>query len=187
MPTSPVGPPLCRFQSTHPARGATIAVKDCLQSPVISIHAPREGCDGCIPQFPPQMPSISIHAPREGCDRGEHRRCVGGHNFNPRTPRGVRRVSSFPGHFTSIHFNPRTPRGVRRCPARGYSKHTTISIHAPREGCDALHAKGSPGHPYFNPRTPRGVRRGSPTICKLFWHFNPRTPRGVRRGTCSSS
>ena len=77
----------------------------------ISIHAPREGCDLMICGMDATR-SISIHAPREGCDRGEHRRCVGGHNFNPRTPRGVR-------HWTcslvscSLNFNPRTPRGVR--------------------------------------------------------------------------
>ena len=35
--------------------------------PRISIHAPREGCDGCkVIELP--IPSISIHAPREGCD-----------------------------------------------------------------------------------------------------------------------
>ena len=34
---------------------------------IISIHAPREGCDGCkVIELP--IPSISIHAPREGCD-----------------------------------------------------------------------------------------------------------------------
>ena len=34
---------------------------------MISIHAPREGCDGRQIDF--KIPSsISIHAPREGCD-----------------------------------------------------------------------------------------------------------------------
>ena len=80
---------------------------------------------------------ISIHAPREGCD-GLHRRyslaaCA---NFNPRTPRGVRRYPTSPRRISCTDFNPRTPRGVRllrRQRPRGLRQ---ISIHAPREGCD---------------------------------------------------
>ena len=38
-----------------------------------------------------------------------------------------------------------------------------ISIHAPREGCDAQAVVArSYRTPYFNPRTPRGVRRAAP-------------------------
>ena len=33
------------FQSTHPARGATIGASPGAGGPCISIHAPREGCD----------------------------------------------------------------------------------------------------------------------------------------------
>ena len=79
-----------RFQSTHPARGATHGHLTVANRSGISIHAPREGCDrdrfdhGSTPLV------ISIHAPREGCDHrtGWHR--TGWHHFNPRTPRGVR-------------------------------------------------------------------------------------------------
>ena len=54
---------------------------------MISIHAPREGCD---PLYKPgQAPGmrISIHAPREGCD-GRHDADLLEHrtDFNPRTP-----------------------------------------------------------------------------------------------------
>ena len=35
---------------------------------VISIHAPREGCDGLCRVPRPRRIKISIHAPREGCD-----------------------------------------------------------------------------------------------------------------------
>ena len=58
-------------------------------------------------------------------------------NFNPRTPRGVRRPPGWPRWPLSPDFNPRTPRGVRR----------------DRRG-DAV-----PFIVYFNPRTPRGVRQ----------------------------
>ena len=103
-----------QFQSTHPVRGATIFVH---------LFTPNE------------------------------------RNFNPRTPCGVRpptRASS----TRPPNFNPRTPCGVRRLPSsdandRGEFQSThpvrgativaidkvaemTISIHAPRAGCDDL-------------------------------------------------
>ena len=56
-----------KFQSTHPARGAT---------------ALRALC--------PSILTISIHAPREGCDCWESSRAAPTCDFNPRTPRGVR-------------------------------------------------------------------------------------------------
>ena len=36
---------LMAFQSTHPVRGATAKSSVCANFWVISIHAPREGCD----------------------------------------------------------------------------------------------------------------------------------------------
>ena len=105
---------LRRFQSTHPARGATLP-----------------------------------------CCAGNS----SAQNFNPRTPRGVRRSGS-QRKTRKTNFNPRTPRGVRRTakersrtrqrfqsthPARGATSTgeyggdaDDISIHAPREGCDII-------------------------------------------------
>ena len=78
------------FQFTHPGRGATYmhsggsTFPACFNSRtpggvrlffelrqsklwIVSIHAPREGCDNCgYPDFG-DIP-VSIHAPREGCD-----------------------------------------------------------------------------------------------------------------------
>ena len=123
-----------KFQFTHPGRGATYQKWVAQLGEKVSIHAPREGCDGIQGsrlrryyefQFthpgrgatssgaesrPPT--GVSIHAPREGCDRG-----------------GLDRIY-----------------------------HEYVSIHAPREGCDPigyhplLHRRG------FNSRTPGGVR-----------------------------
>ena len=79
------------FQSTHPARGATVGRLLRELVPVISIHAPREGCDQRRPLHP-----------------------FGDADFNPRTPRGVRPTSLPPRCKRQNHFNPRTPRGVRQ-------------------------------------------------------------------------
>ena len=56
------------FQSTHPVRGATGS--DCGAGPadVISIHAPRAGCDQSYISKITSDSAISIHAPRAGCD-----------------------------------------------------------------------------------------------------------------------
>ena len=154
-----------------------------------------------------------------------------GSYFNPRTPRGVRLTHSFSSDgssgFQSKHpargatcsyckhgpingdFNPRTPRGVRRATTDQGMTPRTISIHAPREGCDGWLLRSSVGsalfqstHPargatasavvikfpvcHFNPHTPRGVRRPGCYPCKRPRHFNPHTPRGVRRSERTS-
>ena len=57
------------FQSTHPARGATLRRWALKKKWAISIHAPREGCDGWE-RIHRATGDISIHAPREGCDAG---------------------------------------------------------------------------------------------------------------------
>ena len=125
---------------------------------IISIHTPREGCDrlGCCDKIP-CLPFQSTHPARgaTGLPVHQYRHTA---NFNPRTPRGVRPDTAYrPPRCT--YFNPRTPRGVRplhrsgggSCwefqsthPARGATAPPpppapgcSISIHAPREGCDA--------------------------------------------------
>ena len=56
------------FQSTPPARGATIPLRyAALRRLHISIHAPREGGDPNV-RVHIRVQSISIHAPREGGD-----------------------------------------------------------------------------------------------------------------------
>ena len=57
---------------------------------MISIHAPLAGCDSLIDEDG-CITDISIHAPLAGCDAGDTAEVVAVRNFNPRTPRGVRR------------------------------------------------------------------------------------------------
>ena len=51
----------------------------------ISIHAPREGCDR-MGKTNDDIAEISIHAPREGCDLANWQPSRFIRNFNPRTP-----------------------------------------------------------------------------------------------------
>jgi len=82
-------PSVMMFQSTRPARGAT-------------------GCAvGKHLLFP-----VSIHAPRAGRDFGGDNSVSAPICFNPRAPRGARRVGS-PDGWLWASFNPRAPRGAR--------------------------------------------------------------------------
>ena len=213
-----------QFQSTHPARGATRIFGLLDKMPIISIHAPREGCDPSA-RSPTHQRSISIHAPREGCDAQTHgyRPCRSGISIHApregcdRSPATIRRgylgfQSTHPARgatasaprasqsgrisihapregcdpclltvvnqeskFQSTHpargatlpncFRTMLPQFQSTHPARGatfsifQSKHpVSISIHAPREGCDYRYPTSPRWISYFNPRTPRGVR-----------------------------
>ena len=55
------------FQSTPPARGATLPFVGQFAAFLISIHAPREGGDIAV-GITILVHDISIHAPREGGD-----------------------------------------------------------------------------------------------------------------------
>ena len=171
------------FQSTHPARGATIAaISSGLSTSFQSTH-PARGATVRRPPFCFHF-DISIHAPREGCDSLPSAPATTSTYFNPRTPRGVRRQRVCTISMGNRNFNPRTPRGVRLIRHVDLLHDFEISIHAPREGCDVqIGRRAQDDAKHFNPRTPRGVR---PLIMDAFIanaNFNPRTPRGVRRTT----
>ena len=78
------------FQSTPSARRATAISRDCRACGRISIHALRE----------------------EGDHHGSAAAAFGVY-FNPRPPRGGRRVAEIATHLGKSNFNPRPPRGGR--------------------------------------------------------------------------
>ena len=104
---------------------------------VISIHAPRVGCDYPYLRRFGERISISIHAPRVGCDATyATQNPLSLNYFNPRTPGRVRRKRDTRIPLHSDNFNPRTPGRVRR----------QILYY------EFIHID------YFNPRTPGRVR-----------------------------
>ena len=146
------------FQFTHPGRGATRLETEVLKLWMVSIHAPREGCDFsrvrfsvCALEFQFTHPGrgatlmyntigydydVSIHAPREGCDQ---------------------KVEPYNGRFG-------------------------VSIHAPREGCDQVAASLASSSEWFQFTHPgRGATFGEPIKVTSGFRFNSRTPGGVRR------
>ena len=79
------------FQSTHPARGATISWS-----------------------FLSSIKTFQSTHPARGATFGFCNCAIIQSNFNPRTPRGVRRGLDLVVGHVDLHFNPRTPRGVRQ-------------------------------------------------------------------------
>ena len=78
------------FQSTLPARGATVIMLNTGVRRGISIHTPREGSD-YIHKTVDKSLKISIHTPREGSDQIWEFHIKLFRNFNPHSPRGERR------------------------------------------------------------------------------------------------
>ena len=156
------------FQFTHPGRGATRDITFGVNSYLVSIHAPREGCDdisevvttaltefqfthpgrGATTTFPYISITddpVSIHAPREGCD------------FIVLDGRG------YTGKFQFTH-----PGRGATCTEKFGWDNTRVSIHAPREGCDCSLMRFPPTKRSFNSRTPGGVR---PSLRFLIVHL----------------
>ena len=103
-----------KFQSTHPARGATLCILELAGIDDISIHAPREGCDGGSGIDPDSAIVFQSTHPARGATGRPIVDWKAAVHFNPRTPRGVRPGLASPTPPPSMNFNPRTPRGVRQ-------------------------------------------------------------------------
>ena len=170
------------FQSTPPARAATGVLYDPSTPESVSIHAARAGGDDSRPW------------------RGCRRSC-----FNPRRPRGRRRIvpstSSSP-QVVSIHaaraggdhpprslcavtccFNPRRPRGRRRR-SQWLITPKRVSIHAARAGGDMGSNSTAARRPCFNPRRPRGRRPDEPEFLPALVAFQSTPP--ARAATSSA-
>ena len=101
----------------------------------ISIHAPRVGCDK-LKKRGLRIHSISIHAPRVGCDCNGARPRNRHENFNPRTPRGVRHGSPNVYQLDTTFQSTHPAWGATQVELR-LAVGESISIHAPRVGCDS--------------------------------------------------
>ena len=153
--------PISRFQFTHPVWGATerlprdklnrrgfnsrtpcgvrlVECSPCLVHRVVSIHAPRVGCDSRAFVDLTYRDTVSIHAPRVGCDL-----CIFVSSsalvlVSIHAPRVG--CDSVHGHQAAQHqsFNSRTPCGVRPRSRLILMGAGAVSIHAPRVGCDKM-------------------------------------------------
>ena len=147
---------------------------------MVSIHAPREGCDGTRVSMmylevsfnsrtpggvrPPTIGMlrlddvVSIHAPREGCDSVQKISPRLLTCFNSRTPGGVRPEHTDSRSLGEMFQFTHPGRGATRTSSCNQAK-TNVSIHAPREGCDCCCCMIASLAKSFNSRTPGGVRQ----------------------------
>ena len=127
-----------KFQSTHPVWGATCTWMSAHTTALISIHAPRVGCD---------LTHLSLFS--------------GIGDFNPRTPCGVRRFGcNHCGRIIQLFQSTHPVWGATGL-RHSHRPNLKISIHAPRVGCDVFSSCGTTWPCNFNPRTPCGVRPGN--------------------------
>ena len=147
-----------KFQSTLPARGATVRRDVPPPCVAISIHAPRTGSD-CAGAFSSSTRArFQSTLPARGATTVSNLQPSTGCNFNPRSPHGERPCDCDGAEGDGCDFNPRSPHGERRnhtartlrnlvfqstLPARGATSARNqrtptgaISIHAPRTGSD---------------------------------------------------
>ena len=124
----------------------------------VSIHAPREGCDddsqtqqlqqcsfnsrtpgGVRPHVLNDTPPVELFQfthPGRGATRVYAYADQGERMFQFTHPGRGATTSSRVHHLAHQSFNSRTPGGVRRCSALSNCYTKSVSIHAPREGCD---------------------------------------------------
>ena len=171
-----------RFQSTPPARGATAALNMIYSDYVISIHAPREGCDGLrqMPKlrpnnFNPRTPRgvrpwstlhtsqsgvISIHAPREGCDLSTTTAWTRWRTEFQSTHPARGATASDPPPVPDWKISIHAPReGCDRTSTSARVPWRLISIHAPREGCDLWPVSTSSPVKFQSTHPARGATR----------------------------
>ena len=168
-----------RFQSTLPAKGATLPGKAAIHCNGISIHAPREGSDRIASWRTPKFYHFNPRSPRR--ERRKRRsRCVQQILISIHAPREGSDIHDVNGHYQIRDFNPRSPRRERPRRSIRQTSEETISIHAPREGSDIVFIIPIPAIKNFNPRSPRRERRCPRYRPSKQEYFNPRSPRRER-------
>ena len=168
------------FQSTPPARGATILKEEYINDLAISIHAPREGGDrhssatslfsSIFQSTPPARGAtytsplrplgrnISIHAPREGGD-GYSAHCRVLSMISIHAPREGGDAGNWAAKWEQSLFQSTPPargatfRCLRTAPATRLFQSTP-----PARGATGLSSSPFTPTPDFNPRPPRGGR-----------------------------
>ena len=145
------------FQSTLPARGATIGWMDNGGTGAFQSTLPARGATHAILQSITLL-DVSIHAPGEGSDRGRETSERGEREFQ----------STLPARGATV-LQPR------------HRSQRLVSIHAPGEGSDDILRELRRQALSFNPRSRRGERRAHARGgASAGEGFNPRSRRGER-------
>ena len=129
----------CQFQSTLPARGATVSPDSEGKLYIFQSTLPARGATSpmrwkpCPRAFQSTLPARGATPAGIPCKQRQR-------HFNPRSPHGERLDVLAQLLTYQPDFNPRSPHGERRKNQIRMFTCYTISIHAPRTGSDALRA-----------------------------------------------
>ena len=126
------------------------------------------------------MPLVSIHAPREGCDLQIDSTKRPRRRFQFTHPGRGATFNRKDGTDGTSGFNSRTPGGVRHTKRKTRQRRELFQFTHPGRGATRRRSRRSSIDASFNSRTPGGVRR---LQCRYHWcqeSFNSRTPGGVR-------
>ena len=192
-----------KFQFTHPVRGATFIKSVDAVVDIVSIHAPRAGCDNKELYYAKVEDDVSIHAPRAGCDHRLHGHGRDLASVSIHAPRAgcdilmpldsicdrmfqfthpVRGATAI-GIRSQMHyngFNSRTPCGVRQLRSRMELEGIKFQFTHPVRGATSRPTASKSCAAGFNSRTPCGVRPRIGALSLGSSCFNSRTPCGVR-------
>ena len=173
-----------RFNSRTLGRVRQRGTEDCSTSPVVSIHAPWEGCDSRASDVSQLPYSVSIHAPWEGCDTDLFIPDALDYEFQFTHPGKGATVAFYLRSHSFPRFNSRTLGRVRHDLRQPIGYVLRVSIHAPWEGCDKRLKQETLHRASFNSRTLGRVRLSIAVIPHTFRKsFNSRTLGRVRRET----
>ena len=123
------------FQFTHPGRGATRGLRARCRRSLVSIHAPREGCDIWRALWRYNAPTFQFTHPGRGATDLQTVNAYLAKSFNSRTPGGVR-LGDAMRLILRLQFQFTHPGRGATCSALSNCYTKSVSIHAPREGCD---------------------------------------------------
>ena len=171
------------FQSTLPARGATnsaLQLRGNLR--IFQSTLPARGATSDVKTYTSFASRFQSTLPARGATIVAVGCTSRRRHFNPRSPHGERRSLASGDFACHQYFNPRSPHGERlqsATPSRisAVFQSTLPARGATCFGCHCFLWRVL----HFNPRSPHGERRVRCRFVAIYAHFNPRSPHGERR------
>ena len=172
-----------QFQSTLPARGATLLMPFTAMLAIFQSTLPARGATACEAVQVAAMCVFQSTLPARGATRKLLATLSARSHFNPRSPHGERRYRAKTTAARMKHFNPRSPHGERRPRMVASSAARNFNPRSPH-GERPLNAYGITETKAFQSTLPaRGATYRAKTTAARMKHFNPRSPHGERLGS----
>ena len=151
--------------------------------PLISIHAPREGCDTRAARHVDILRLFQSTHPARGATAIDFRVHVDTLDFNPRTPRGVRLFPDLAHNVVYIFQSTHPARGATESQEIENCANNLFQSTHPARGATSLDNMWADFMEAFQSTHPaRGATFAAASSIRSDTNFNPRTPRGVRPG-----